>query len=159
MYNLKRPRSFLISEYSNGFEVFLHGSRVGVVHAVSVFVYRWQALMVTHKANVVNELLEIYLRKFSIISTAVLSQPEPLLLFPPASPRLLTPSPSPPPNFYFQKLKEPLRGNTLRQFGWTRLECTVNGEVRWINLRCLDICIEALPRRWNSAIQSLGDYF
>ena len=35
----------------------------------------------------------------------------------------------------------------------------MNEEVQQINLSCLVTGTEALPRRWNSAIQSKGDYF
>ena len=66
--------------------MLLHSCRVGDVHAKRVFVYVWQVLMVIHKANVVNELLETY-------QSEVLDHPHRLKL-----PTWAPPPLSPPPH-------------------------------------------------------------
>ena len=91
-----------------------------------------------HKANVVKELLESYQWE--------------VLHHPPYSPDLSL------PDFdLFPKLKEPLRGICYESLD--ELECAVNREVRRINFGSLATGIYALPKRWNSVIQSRGDYF
>ena len=95
-----------------------------------------------HKANVINELLESY-------------QWEVLDHCPPPPSHDLRPHP---PEFdLFPKLKKPLR--VIRYESLDELECTVNREVRRINFGNLATGIQALPKRWNSVIQSRGDYF
>ena len=90
-----------------------------------------------HKANVVKELLESY--QWEVLD------------HPPYSPDLS------PPNFdLFPELKEPLRG--IRYESLDELECAVR-EVRRINFGSLVTSIYQLPKRWNSVIQSRGDYF
>ena len=93
--------------------------------------------MSPHKANVVKDLLESY-------QWEVLDHPT-------YSPDLST------PDFeLFQKLKEPLRGISYESLD--ELECAMNREVRRINFGSLATGIQALPKRWNSVIQSRGDY-
>ena len=91
-----------------------------------------------HKANVVEELLESY--QWEVLD------------HPPYSHDL-----SPPDFDLFAKLKEPLRG--IRYGSLDELESVVNKEVRQINFGSLATGIQALPKRWNSVIQSRGDYF
>ena len=96
-----------------------------------------------HKANVVKELLESY--QWEVLD------------HPPYSPDLSPPDLSPPDFDLFPKLKEPLRG--IRYESLDELECALNREVRRINFGSLATSIQALPKRWNSVIQSRGDYF
>ena len=91
-----------------------------------------------HKANVVKELLESY--QWEVLD------------HPPYFPDL-----SPPDFDLFTKLKDPLRG--IRYESLDELECAMNSEVRRINFGNLATGIYALPKRWNSVIQSRGDYF
>ena len=83
----------------------------------------------THKANVVKELLESY--QWEVLDHS------------PYSPDL-----SPPDFNLFPKLKEPLRGIRYKSL-----------DERRINFRSLATGIQALSKRWNSVIQSRGDYF
>ena len=91
-----------------------------------------------HKSNVVKELLESYQWK--------------VLDHPPYFPDL-----SPPDFDLFPKLKEPLRG--IRYESLDELQSAVNRKVGRINFGSLATSILALPKRWNSVIQSRGDYF
>ena len=91
-----------------------------------------------HKANIVKELLESY--QWEVLD------------HPPYSPDLSL------PDFdLFPKLREPLWG--IRYESLDELEYAVNREVRRINFGSLTTGIYALPTRWNSVIQSRGDYF
>ena len=96
-----------------------------------------------HKANVVMELLESY--QWEVLDHS------------PYSSDL-----SPPAFDLFPKLKEPLweyATRVLMNLSFDELECAMNREVQRINFGSLATGIYALQKRWNSVIQSRGDYF